>query len=46
MQYFIFGMLTAGAVIVATELFLEYGMDELSVGPSKVLELREKVRKI
>ena len=25
MQYFIFGMLTAGAVIVATELFLEYG---------------------
>ena len=29
-----------------TELFLEYGMDELSVGPSKVLELREKVRKI
>lgn len=29
-----------------TELFLEYGMDELSVSPSKVLELREKVRKI
>ena len=25
MQYFIFGVLTAGAVIVATELFLEYG---------------------
>ena len=25
MQYFFFGMLTAGAVIVVTELFLEYG---------------------
>ena len=29
-----------------TELFLEYGVDELSVSPSKVLELREKVRSI
>lgn len=29
MQYFIFGVLTAGAVIVATELFLEYGFREV-----------------
>lgn len=32
--------------LALTELFLEYGVDELSVSPSKVLELREKVRKI
>ena len=32
MQYFIFGVLTAGAVIVATELFLEYGEWSRKVG--------------
>lgn len=29
-----------------TELFLEYGVDELSVNPSRVLEIREKVRAV
>lgn len=32
--------------LALTELFLAYGVDELSVSPSKVLKLREKVRSI
>lgn len=35
-----------GADIELTETFLKYGIDELSVSPSRILEVREKIRSL